>query len=173
MARCDCCETLILFGGVKKKGMTFCSDDCYQQVVLAQVADQIPHDVVAKYIKKTHRGPCPKCGGEGPNDVQFYYLVKSYIYLTTWQTKHQIGCHRCGIKSKLYGLFVSFIAGWWSAIGLFVTPVQIFRNIKAMGAKIHSKRPTPMLETLVRIDLAAQMVEKKKKKKRRRPPAGF
>jgi DNA-directed RNA polymerase subunit RPC12/RpoP len=159
MAQCDYCGSTILFGGVSDNDLRFCNDKCHQQGYLLAVADQVPSDVMSKQVAEVHQGDCPKCGGPGPIDVHTSYIVWSAFVITSWQSRPQVCCRACGIKSKLGCAAVSGVAGWWGfPWGLIFTPIQLFRNIYGIISPPDSTMPSAQLENFVKIHLAAHLV---------------
>lgn len=159
MVACDYCGTTILFGGVRDDKRRYCNENCHQQGFLLALADQFSGDVVAKYAKQVQEGDCPKCGGPGPIDVHTSYSIWSVVVLTSWRSRPVLCCQACGTKSKLGGLLSSTLLGWWSLPGLLLTPVQILRNIGGLISSSDPLVPSPQLEKMVRVSLAAQHLE--------------
>lgn len=159
MAKCDACGTTILFGGKKQSGLTFCNDKCLFKGVLALTAHDLPLNVVEDEVKRVHGGPCPICSGAGPVDLRFYHQVWSVIYLCSHKSAALLGCARCGRKKQVFSLFFSLFLGWWSIPwGLIYTPVQIFRNLKALLKPLNPAVPSQALIQMVKLDLAQQML---------------
>jgi len=160
VARCDYCGTNILFGGVKEGNLRFCNSKCHQQGYLLAIADEVPEDVMSKYLAEVHQGDCPKCNGPGPVDVHTSHLVWSALVFTSWQSRPQVCCRKCGIKSKLGGTAISGVAGWWGfPWGLVVTPIQVCRNVFGLFFSPDPRMPSKQLETLVKMNLASQFLE--------------
>jgi hypothetical protein len=159
MAKCDYCNSTILFGGVKQDNLRFCNKKCYQDGHLLTTSQQIPPDIVKQQIAQLRQGQCPKCHGRGPVDVHICYQVYSIFILTRWSTKPQISCRSCGIKSQLGGTFFSLLFGWWGfPWGFIFTPVQITRNLIGIFNPPSAMSPSLQLEKLVRLHIAAQLV---------------
>lgn len=160
MARCDYCGTTILFGGVRDGGRRFCNENCHQQGFLLVLADQVPENLVFPYVRQAHEGNCPKCGGPGPIDVHTSYTVWSALVLTSWRSRPEVCCQWCGTKSKIGGALSSALLGWWGLPwGLIITPLQVVRNIGGLFFTPNPTRPSALLERIVRVNLAAQLVE--------------
>jgi hypothetical protein len=159
MAKCAYCGTTILFGGKKDGDLRFCNETCCEKGVAVRIARRLPEDEVQKRAAVVHQGNCPKCGGPGPVDVHVSYRVWSAVHLTSWQSRPQVSCRSCGVKHLLGDTAFSFLLGWWGfPFGLIVTPIQLFRNIVGLASSPDPTLPSEALASLVRADLAAQVV---------------
>lgn len=155
MARCDYCNSYILFGGERKSGRTFCNDDCLQEGRLMLAADRLPQHIVDAAVDETHQGECPLCHGPGPVDVHTSHSVWSIIALTSWRSTPNVCCRSCGRQKQLTGLLTSGLLGWWGfPWGLIYTPIQISRNLSGIFGGPDPDVPTEQLETMTRLDLA-------------------
>jgi DNA-directed RNA polymerase subunit RPC12/RpoP len=160
VARCDYCSSTILFGGKRDANGRFCNQTCQGRGALLAISREIPDSAVREQVWKIHQAPCPKCGGAGPVDVYVAHKVWSALLLTSWSSTPQVSCRSCGRKSQLAGAGFSLVLGWWGfPWGLVVTPVQIGRNLVGMGRSAAST-PSPQLEKIVRMMLAAQAINK-------------
>jgi hypothetical protein len=160
VASCDSCGTVILFGGKRDGDLRFCNDRCQSEGFLVTVSAQLPEDVVRQQVMSVHQGQCPRCGGSGPVDVHTHYKVWSALITTSWSNVPQVSCRRCGWGGQLKALVFSLVAGWWGfPWGLLMTPVQMARNLAAMGRKSDPYQPSPELEKAVRLMLAQRAVE--------------
>ena len=163
MAKCDYCNSTIIFGGVRNGEMRFCNDRCYRSGFLLTASQHLPTDLVAQQIETVHQGLCPKCHGSGPVDVHTSYQVFSALLFTRWCTKPQVSCRSCGVKSQLGNLMISLFFGWWGIPwGLIFTPIQVTRNLIGIASPPNPAAPTPQLERLVRITLASKLAAEAK-----------
>jgi hypothetical protein len=81
------------------------------------------------------------------------------LVLTRWTTKAQVSCRSCATKRQLGGAAFSLGFGWWGfPWGLFLTPVQITRNVIGMSRGPDSARPSDDLRKLVLVNLGTQML---------------
>ena len=159
MAKCEFCNSTILFGGVRDGQLRFCNEKCRNQGALLFASQQVPENVVQQAVWEVHRGPCPKCQGSGPVDVHTSHHVWSALVLTSWQSTPHISCRRCGIKEQLSDAAVSIALGWWGfPLGLFVTPVQIARNFVSMMRRPDPNEPSANLSKIVRLNMASQAI---------------
>ena len=158
MARCDYCDSYILFGGKKKSGRTFCNDECLQEGRLMIAADRLPQHAVDDAIDKTHQGECPLCQGPGPIDVHTSHTVWSIIALTSWKSTPHVCCRSCGRQKQLTGFVTSGLFGWWGfPWGFIYTPIQLYRNLSGIIAGPDPEVPSEQLETLTRLELAIRV----------------
>jgi hypothetical protein len=62
------------------------------------------------------------------------------------------------VKDQIFSTLGSAVIGWWGfPWGLFMTPVQIFRNIAALCSTPDS-RPSPLLRKLISINIASHLL---------------
>jgi len=164
MEQCDYCGNDIFFGGVREYDLRFCNKRCRENgdaLVLYQ--REIPQDIVHKKAQAVHQRLCPKCQGNGPVDVHTSYRIYSLVFLTSWRNTPNICCRSCGIKSQIGDCIFSFLFGWWSFFGLFITPVQVIKNIVGILKGPDELNPSEKLENLIRGIIARQMMEKQQK----------
>ena len=157
MATCSACGTTILFGGKRLGDLRFCNDKCLARGRYLAAADQVPEAAVSDLARRVHSGLCPKCHGPGPVDVHNAYSVWSALYITSWKTQPHVVCRSCGTKAQVWALVSSLALGWWGfPWGIFVTPLQIGRNLNAMRRKVSFSEPSPELLRLTRLTLASE-----------------
>lgn len=160
MAKCDACNSTIIFGGKRDANGRFCNQKCQARGALLSMAKQIPEATIREQVWQTHQGLCPKCGGTGPVDVYVTHSVWSAVFLTSWKSTPEISCRSCGRKSQWMGIASSAVLGWWGfPWGLILTPIQIARNLAAIGRTADASSPSPQLEKIVRMKLASQMTQ--------------
>lgn len=159
MTKCDYCGSSILFGGVRDGNLRFCNERCYNKGYLLMLSHEIPQDILQHKVNEVRQGLCPKCEGTGPVNVHTSHRVWSALFLTSWSSKPQICCRRCGMKSQIGNAMFSFLFGWWGfPWGFIYTPVQVIRNIIGMLKGSDETRSSGELEKLVRIHIAAQVI---------------
>jgi hypothetical protein len=157
MPSCSCCGNMILFGGVKQGELRFCNATCQSNGYLLWAASVVPEDAVRNLADKIHRGPCPRCQGDGPVDAHFVHWVWSALALTRWGSRQLVACRGCALKSQFGNLAFSAGLGWWGfPWGFLCTPVQIVRNIKAMASPPDPSQPSANLIQVARVRLASQ-----------------
>lgn len=159
MAKCDSCGTFIVFGGVKSEGYRYCNDGCAQRGQAQQLTNAVPQELLERYIREVHHGNCPKCGGPGPIDVHTSHTCWSVLVMTSMNSKPQVCCRSCGVKSQIGATCTSALLGWWGfPWGLLFTPIQIVRNVKGIVVKPDHSVPSPQLQHLVKLELANSAV---------------
>ena len=159
MAKCTYCSSTILFGGKRDANGRFCNQKCQGRGALLALSQQIPESVVKDQVWKIHQGLCPKCSGSGPVDVHTSHRVWSAVFLTSWSSAPELSCRKCGMKSQAIGAAFSLALGWWGfPWGFIVTPIQIVKNGVAMARPPEALNPSPLLERVVRMNMAAQAV---------------
>lgn len=159
MASCSTCSKMILFGGRRLDGLRFCSDDCMAQGHVVVQARAFPDDVVLDSVREVHMGLCPVCGGSGPVDLHTSHEIWSLLLLTSWKSIPRISCRSCGVKRQVSGLFFSLFAGWWGIPwGIFMTPVQIVKNVIGLASPPNPMQPSDGLQTQMRLILAEQVL---------------
>jgi hypothetical protein len=93
-------------------------------------------------------------------DVHTSHRVYSVFILTSWKSIQNVSCRACGKKSQLKDALFSLFLGWWGfPWGLVVTPVQIIRNFVGMSQGPDDLKPSQKLLNLIRINLAAQVIQ--------------
>jgi hypothetical protein len=172
MAKCDYCGSTIIFGGKRQGELRFCNDRCRGNGGLLLISRQLPENVVHESVWKVHQGICPKCQGAGPIDVHISHRVWSALFLTSWKSIPQVSCRSCGVKGQLGSTAFSLALGWWGfPWGFIVTPVQIVRNVAGMLGGPDPTKPSPHLERLIRLNIAAQAVAAQSTRKAGAAPA--
>ena len=172
MARCAYCKSLVLFGGVKAGNLTFCNAKCQQGAYNLNIAQQIPEATILQTIQHLDISGCPKCKGPGPVDVHTAHMVWSALVLTSWSSKPQISCRKCGVKSQLGNAALSFLIGWWGfPWGLIMTPIQIVRNFVGMFS--NPPHPTPQLKRIISLNMASHMVAQQQLAQKQQAPPPF
>ena len=159
MGACDYCGTRMLFGGKKAGNLRFCNERCQQAGALLAVSNQVPEAMVQERIWQVRQGACPKCQGPGPVEVHTSHRVWSAFVLTSWSSRPHISCRSCGRKSQLGAAAFSLVLGWWGfPWGIVMTPVQVCRNLAGMLRSQQSSEPSPQLQKMVRMHLAASLL---------------
>lgn len=159
MVNCASCNTLILFGGTRGPGGTYCNQSCMEKAALLESVE-IPNEVLNEHLFAIHSGPCPVCNGPGPVDVHLTHFVWSVVFLTRSTSKPALSCRSCARKSQAFASVGSLLVGWWGIPwGLVWTPVQVGRNIAAILRSGNSQIPSEELENMVRIRLVQLALE--------------
>ena len=162
MAQCDYCGSTIIFGGKRDGNGRFCNQNCQGRGALLAISRQLPDSAVQDQVWKVHQGLCPKCSGSGPVDVHVSHRVWSALVVTSWRSAPQLSCRSCGIKSQAADAAISLALGWWGfPWGLVVTPIQIGRNLFCMSRPPDPTKPSPQLEKIIRMTIAAQSLQQR------------
>ena len=133
MPACDYCGEHYTLGPMKTGSYLFCSSICRDNGRVLEVLDNVPPAQVMEYVSNAQNAPCPTCGRAGPVDVQSSFRVYSLLLYTSWKTVAKVECRSCARKRQLKDLGFSLMTGWWGVPwGVFVTPVQVIRNIVAL-----------------------------------------
>lgn len=159
MAKCSYCRSTILFGGTKDGELTFCNEKCREKGVVVRLATQLPDELVQNQVAEVHQASCPKCGGQGPVDVHTSYRIWSMLLMTSWNSRPQICCKSCGVKSKLGDSVYCLFLGWWGIPwGLIMTPVQLLKNVGGLFSSPDPKQPSEALQSVIRANMAANFL---------------
>jgi hypothetical protein len=162
MKKCSHCSKRIAFGGESLGTEAYCNKRCLKAGLLAAADFYLTEDIIQSQIDTVHKGPCPKCQGEGPNDLQSHYLIWSIILLTSHKEVSEVCCKSCGIKKKVGGLAFSTLCGWWGfPFGLILTPVQMIRNIGSLFQMPKLNKVSKQLTENIRMHLGAEAVLEK------------
>ncbi|MCX8108380.1 MAG: hypothetical protein N3G20_06205 [Verrucomicrobiae bacterium] len=162
MAVCGYCSSTIIFGGITSAGKLYCSERCSESARLLRLSEKVPYKLVLRKLDELHRGPCPKCGGPGPVDVYRSYRICSALVVSRWTNVPEVCCRKCAAKNQIVGVLYSLCLGWWSIPwGIILTPVQIYRNLRALFHTPRLDRPSSELEHLVRVGLAARIGDRR------------
>lgn len=158
MARCDYCGTTIVFGGIRDRGYRFCNATCQQNGSILMASTRISPEVLEQQVRAVHEGTCPLCRCRGPVDVHTSHRVWSALLLTSWVSRPQICCRKCGRMEKIKDCLFSLFLGWWGfPWGLIVTPIQIMRNLVGLLRQPDPSQPSHKLRRLIQIHIRRQM----------------
>jgi len=158
--KCGYCNSLIVMGGVRQGAQRYCNNKCAQSAQVLRVAQHVPEDVLDRQVEEIFHGNCPKCRGLGPVDLHKVHRVWSALLLTSWSSSGQVCCRSCARRSQLGGILFSLVFGWWGfPWGLALTPIQIIRNLAAIGSGLDSSRPSEGLRKLVRVNLGLRLLQ--------------
>ncbi len=157
MASCASCNRTIIFGGKKLGERRFCNDKCLQKGQLRLLAEeQVTEEDVRRAVEEMRNGNCPLCRGMGPNEAYVAHRIWSAVRFSSWRSEARISCARCGTKRQINGIIFSTFLGWWSIYGIFVTPMQIYRNIRDLRNPPEPAFPSDRFKAMVREQLAAR-----------------
>lgn len=98
------------------------------------------------------------CGGEGPVDVRRARRVTGVLVFTQWRDHTHVGCDRCTASAIKGHLGYSALLGWWSWIGIVLTPITLIEGMWRLF-KPFPAHPSVDLVGLVRALLIAEQAE--------------
>ena len=133
--------------------------ECYKHFAVGYLLSQVPDDLVDAELERVVNGTCPVCNGDGPNDLHDSYQVWSLAVITSWKTVQRISCISCARRKNVRDCILSFGLGWWALpAGVFCTPMQIARNLKAIRTREAGVEPSEVLRYKVRYRLMENML---------------
>lgn len=154
----DYCGEHYTFGTLKVGSYSFCSGICRDRGHVLEVLDSIRPEQIAEYISNAQHSVCQTCGTGTPIDARPSYRVYSLAFYTTWKTVTKLECRSCARRRQLNDAAFSFFAGWWGVPwGLFVTPVQVIRNVVALLST--DPGPSRRFQQVIKIDLAHKLMQ--------------
>ena len=158
MKRCDNCGTVVMFGGERWGGRRFCCEACVQTAITSSYSEDIPEDIVMQHAMTLREGPCPQCGGEGPNDFHSAWSVFSFLIMTFHAKKEIFGCRWCGLKHKMTYFVFTGLFGWWGIPwGLLMTPFFEIANLFGMLRGVPADGPSEELKQLALTQLSEEL----------------
>ena len=99
------------------------------------------------------------CGGPGPVDLRISHRIWSALIVSSWINRPRLTCRECGVKANVKDGLFSLVFGWWGRPwGVIVTPVQVSRNVMRVLRCPDDSKPSPELERMVRLRLAADVI---------------
>jgi hypothetical protein len=156
MATCDFCGTYFTFGALKTGRHSFCSGACQDRGRVLQTLDQLSTADLDRYVNEAHHSICQSCKEQKSIDVRRSHWVWSAGFVTRWGSTAKVECAVCSRPRQLKALLLSLLVGWWGVpFGVFITPVQVVRNIKGLvGGRTG---PSPELRRIVLLKLAQRL----------------
>lgn len=142
----------------------FCGQECADKGRAIAVADTLPAAEVTSLSSDLFSGACPVCNRVGKAvDIRYHHrLATVWLYLVRYErrsTEQLVSCRACAAKEQLSSLAYTFLLGWWSPRGLFLTPVTIGQNLYEL-AKLGRKGPSKALKSAVAIQQAESLIAK-------------
>ncbi len=155
---CDHCGKSTFPNGFVDRGQRFCSQACQQTLRSLEATANTPAHEILDHAMRIRSGPCPKCGRRnGINEARRQYWVWSALVFASWGQDCRIQCRRCGVMGNLECIGSSLLLGPWSIKGVFLTPVQIVRNIAEM-MRTDPGSPSDECLQLTRLQLGRELV---------------
>ena len=158
MAVCSECGSMFFVGGVKIGARKFCSARCAEKGKSLLVADTIPAEDVRQIAEAFFNGPCPKCGKEGKGiDIRRDHRLISALVVQHFSNRRYVCCRPCALKEQAQIAGQTFLLGWWSPRGIFMTPFWLAKNFYEMG-KTARRKPSSELRQLLARETAAEIL---------------
>lgn len=158
---CDHCGKSIFPGGFMDEGQRFCSQACLETLRSLEATANTPVQDIIDFANHMRSSPCPECRGlNGVNEARTQHWIWSALVMVSWGHESRIQCRRCGLKDNLECIAAGLFLGPWSIKGVFLTPVQIVRNIGEM-VRVDPDTPSDELLYLVRLHLGREMIERR------------
>ena len=74
-------------------------------------------------------------------DIRISYWVWSAVVVTRWGYESKFCCRRCATKRQLMSVGSCLLLGWWGfPWGMLITPLQLYRNLRASHTWLLSQR---------------------------------
>ncbi|HLH54388.1 MAG TPA: hypothetical protein VKY92_12310 [Verrucomicrobiae bacterium] len=171
VAKCNYCDSSIVFGGRSDPTGRYCNAKCQQSGHLVAIAKEVPAQEIERLLEEVRHGTCPRCGGPGPLDVHKSYQVWSALVVTSWRSNLALSCKSCATKRQVGALALSFFVGWWGVPwGLLMTPIQIGRNLGGIFGGPDPSTPSATLRKFVLLHAGANRAKSQSTFKTTAPP---
>lgn len=82
-----------------------------------------------KIIEQIENSVCSECFTENSLKGYKFNTLISNIFFLNDKTEYRIVCDSCGYKKRLNTIGITFLLGWWSRRGFFVTPFTILSDL--------------------------------------------
>lgn len=155
---CDYCGRSIAFGCVSDGTQRFCSNTCMRESHLHAAAFALAPDLIVEHANRLLAGACPQCGVIGKIvEMRPVHTVVSIIWWCQARRESRLCCRSCAVRANGWAIVSSLLFGWWSLPGLIATPVQVWRNLRAIQRDRFESLPSPELMHRAALDLAARL----------------
>jgi hypothetical protein len=159
MVECTHCGGQILFGGIRDGRFIFCNKKCYKKGYANIIAREIPVDILTEQAQEVASNPCPLCLADEPVTAHMVHWIFSLVFFTFYKSYPVICCESCAHKTRMKYILLALVLGWWHfPSGIIMTPVQIYRNIRAMFRPMDENMASRELKQYVRMDLANRFI---------------
>lgn len=158
---CPTCKSMVLFGGVKDGGQTYCKAKCFQQMQVLKMAQSLDPQQVMNFAAAIKNGPCPSCKQQnGPVEIHKTRHVFSMVFMTRYSTQSHVVCRPCGRQKQALALLGCLTLGWWGIPwGLLITPFYSIQNLFALFLGDGAGSPSAALTECARLTLAQQALK--------------
>lgn len=152
---CDYCGKSVLLGAIRVNGQKFCCDHCRHMSHLHAKTLQLAPDLVLEHALRICAGACPRCDKTGDLiEMRPLYTVISALIWHDSRVDYRLLCRSCAVRENWWSIGVCVVFGWWSLPGLFATPAQIWRNLRAIARESFEAQPTQQLLNYAAFQLA-------------------
>jgi hypothetical protein len=156
--QCDFCGQSTVWSDVRDGAQKFCGETCRRNARLFELSIDIAPELIQEHALALSLKPCPQCGKHtAPIEMWPRHRIVSLVYVCMHDTEHTLCCPRCGQRRAALAAVYSFVLGWWSVAGLFITPIYLFRNLRVAWRGRGKETPSPQLLQHARLDLAASL----------------
>lgn len=152
---CDACGKSLLFDRFEREGQKFCDVACFHASRCRRAAVDLSQDEIVARARDMKAGPCPVCGvRDARPDMRVAHYIASAVFFATTERRLRFSCRPCAKRENLFAIGYCLLLGWWSAKGVFLTPVWVFRNLRAMRSPMDGAEPSDALVETARLRLA-------------------
>jgi hypothetical protein len=155
--QCDFCGRSTHLGAVYDGPQKFCTQTCLRNARLYELSVDLAPDLVLQHAHALSVKPCPRCGRTTTPLEMWPQRWVTSIWWCYAANGHTLCCTRCGRIYALQAAVYCLVLGWWSVVGLFVTPVAITRNLRVARRGREGESPSPQLLHHARLDLAQSL----------------
>ncbi len=123
------------------------------------MADTLPSEQVTAIATEFFHGECPRCHQTAKGvDIRRHHRLLSAVFFQTYGTGQSVCCRSCATKMQLGSLGFTFLLGWWSPRGIFMTPIWIGKNVVEL-IKTVRREPSRELTNLLAQNEAQKLIE--------------
>lgn len=148
---CDACGKSTLVNGFVDEGQRFCSISCLERLRCLEASDALTPEQILQFALELRAGACPRCERRGSFvEARRHHWVWSAVVLCRWGHETRVCCASCGRRDNWEFILYAFLMGPWSLPGIFLTPLQVIRNLRELSRKEPSQ-PSGDLLVLARL----------------------
>jgi hypothetical protein len=114
-------------------------------------------DDLEYHLQHTRCQRCPFCGKEAILNLYTSHLMVSLLMPIIHRFEKKLYCRRCILRHSLTDSLLTFLCGWWSTSGMFVTPFALIHNFQNLCFAFFFTRPTKALYVFI---LKSMMIQK-------------
>ena len=122
--------------GLRKEAVAVLKDEIIRRNLDTRLLQWIDFETIEfesfekeQLIHKISNLICPNCNSF--SDLKAYQFITVVSFITECVTNEytQIICNQCASKERKNSMLQTFLLGWWSLKGLFVTPITLINSI--------------------------------------------